>query len=182
MKGIITTIALGFIALATACVPSLNPLYSDKDLTFDPALLGVWEEKGTGESWAFAKNGKLGYSVSHTDADGRKSKLTAHLVKLEDKLFLDLFPAPGTSPLTGSSTHTFIHIVSREPMRVAVLEPRWLKDYLTDHPGAIRHQKVNGEIVLTSSPAESQKFLLAHLNTRDAYTEPSELVRKNGGR
>ncbi len=36
-------------------VPSVYPLYTAKDLIFDPALIGVWQEDGEDVSWTFTK-------------------------------------------------------------------------------------------------------------------------------
>ena len=38
----LTVLALAI--LMCGCVPSLQPFYTDKDLTFDSNLLGVWGE------------------------------------------------------------------------------------------------------------------------------------------
>jgi len=36
------------LALLSECIaPSVNPLYTDEDLVFDPRLLGVWVEEGS---------------------------------------------------------------------------------------------------------------------------------------
>jgi len=44
MKYITTVLIIGIALVASACVPSLHPLYTDKDLIFEPALLGEWVE------------------------------------------------------------------------------------------------------------------------------------------
>ena len=63
-------------------------------------------------------------------------------------------------------------------VQIAVLEPRWQKDLLATRPDAIRHEKISGEIVLSASSKEMQRFLLANLKTSEAFSEPLELVRK----
>ena len=35
---------LGLALGLTGCVPSLQPLYTEKDTVFDPALVGVWQK------------------------------------------------------------------------------------------------------------------------------------------
>jgi hypothetical protein len=39
----------------------------------------------------------------------------------------------------------------------------------------MRHEKVNKEILITAEPGDLQIFLLAHLKTPGAFSEPSEL-------
>ena len=188
MKLFATTFISLFVLFVTGCIPSLNPLYTEADLIMDPTLVGSWEEKGTGEVWTFSNSDKLKYSLVHTDAHGRKGEYDARLVRLEDKLFLDIVPVkPGFSQNDlyrerFIATHTFIHVIRKDStVEIAYMESRWLKEYLAEHPNEIRHEKVNGEIVLTSSPKETQKFVLAHLATRNAFSDSTEMIRKRGG-
>lgn len=176
-------------ALFTAgCVPSLNPLYTEADLITDPKLIGEWVDEEAGETWTFSNCEGHKYSLVHRNSDGRRSEYEARLVKIEEKLFLDIIPVkPGFTQddfykERFIATHTFVHVVTRESTaQISFMEPRWLKDHLADNPGAIRHEKIGGEIVLASSPKETQKFLLSHMNTRGAFSQPTQLIRKRGG-
>ena len=46
------------LALATGCVlTSVYPFYFEKDVVFEPALLGSWQKAGqTDEQWQFTKD------------------------------------------------------------------------------------------------------------------------------
>ena len=185
MNALTTTFLFASILFANACVPSLNPLYTEADLTMQPTLVGTWVDKETGETWTFSNCEELKYSLLHVDTDGRTGRYDARLVKVENKLFLDIVPVK--SGFTQNdlfkerfiATHTFLRIISNEAtVQISYLEPRWLEDQLVENPGAIKHEKVGGEIVLTSSPKETQKFLIAHLDTRGAYSQPTELTKK----
>ena len=187
MKTSASVLVLSFVLFAIACVPSLHPLYTESDLTMDPSLVGTWFDKETGETWTFSNCEKFKYQLVHVDSDRRKGEYDARLVKVDDKLFLDIVPV--RSGLAQNelhrdrfiATHTFIRIVIKDStVQVSFMEPRWLKDHLAENPDAIRHEKVAGEIVLTSSPKETQKFLLEHLKTPGAFSQPDELMRKRG--
>ena len=188
MESIVKILIVGWFLLLTSCVQSLNPLYTDQDLIYDNSLVGVWVDKETGETWAFSNGGRLEYKLWHTDEDGRNGEFSARLVKVEDKVFLDIVPVKTGFPQSDFyqshllTTHTFVHVVRKEStVQLAVLEPRWLKDILATNPDAIRHEKINGEILLTSQPKETQRFLLANLNTRGAFSQPFKLTRKKKG-
>ena len=188
MKLICTAFILPFVFFVVACVPSLHPFYTESDLASDPALIGTWVEKETGETWSFSNRKTLEYGVVHIDSEGRRSEYDGRLVKIQGETFLDIVPAKTRATQNDSyrglflSTHTFVRVVSKQSMvEISYMEPRWLKDFLAQSPDAIRHEKINGEILITSSPKETQKFVLAHLNTRGAFSVPSELVRKRGG-
>ncbi len=87
------------ILFLTGCVPvdSLNPLYTDKDIVFDSALLGEWvgpDAKDDG-GLKFIKEGDNAYQVIMTDNNGGETKRTfysAHLLALGDHRFLDIVP------------------------------------------------------------------------------------------
>jgi len=77
--------------------------------------------------------------------------------------------------------HSFVAVLQTEPtIRISSLEPEWLKKFLDKQPSALRREKINDEVVITASPQELQKFLLTHLKTEGAFSEPSELRRKKG--
>ena len=184
MKSSVRTLILVSVLAVTACIPSLHPLYTDADLTADPAMVGSWVDQESGETWSFSNSGKLKYTLVHADSNGLKSEYDARLVKVADKLFLDIVPAKSAIQNTSVAerfiaTHTFVHITRKDStMQVSYMEPRWLKDFLAANPRAVRHEKVNGEIVLTSSPKETQKFVLDHLNTHEAFSPPAQFSRR----
>ena len=56
-------LALTGLMLA-GCVPSLNPLYTEEDLIFEPKLVGVWAENAEAkERWTFEQAGEKDYRV-----------------------------------------------------------------------------------------------------------------------
>lgn len=186
MTTLAKTIILGAVFFIAACVPSLNPLYTEQDLMFDDSLIGVWIDKETGETWSFSKCGKMEYTLHYTAEDGRKGEFSARLVRLDDKMFLDMVPVkPGflQNDYYQShfiATHTFAHIAQKgTTVQVSMLEPRCLKDLLAANPAAIKHETIGGELVLSSPPKETQKFLLANLSTSGAFSPPMELTRRN---
>jgi hypothetical protein len=177
-------VLMSFITMLASCVPSLNPLYTDEDVIFDPALLGVWAETDSKETWAFAKTVEKGYQLINTNKDGKKSEFLAHLSKIEGKMFLDLYavkPADLQDNDYLLPLHTFILVLEIDPRpRFSYLDPGWLKTFLEKNPAAIRHEKVNDEILFTAAAPELQKFLLTHLKTKGAFSEPTELKRQEG--
>jgi hypothetical protein len=93
-------LVLALCLLMTGCAPvdSLNPLYNDKDVVFDPSLLGDWvspdpTEKGVTTFVELTEFGsKLqGYDITMTGEDG-SAKFHAHLVNLGGQRVLDVVP------------------------------------------------------------------------------------------
>jgi hypothetical protein len=87
------------ILFFVGCVPvdSLNPLYTDKDIIFDAALLGVWVGPDANDNGdlKFDKEGANAYQIIMTDNGGGEIKRTfysGHLLAIGDHRFLDIVP------------------------------------------------------------------------------------------
>src|SRR5947207_2132434 len=86
MKKILLPVALAALCGLAGCLPtSINPLYTDKDLAFDPALVGVWSDKDDSkETWTFEKAGEKSYKFLYTESDGRTGLFKARLLNIGD--------------------------------------------------------------------------------------------------
>lgn len=166
--------------VSTACVPSVHPLYTGDDHIYDDSLVGAWVDTAADETWVFSKAEKGEYKLIQIAADGSMGEFTARLVRLGSETFVDMVPVKcGFLQNHFLATHTFVHLTKNgDKVHVSVLEPRWIKDVLADKPDLLRHERVNGEVILTASPKDMQEFLLANLKTRGAFTEPLALTRK----
>lgn len=185
MKNFIKLVTLNFLLILAGCTSSLHELYTGEDLIFDSALLGVWVDKDSKETWEMTKAGEKQYKLLYTDDDGKSGEFIAHLVKVEGKKFLDITPV---KPVLSQNdfyqdhflrVHSFAQITETgSTVQISFLEPEWLKTMLAKNPAAIRHEKIGGEVFLTAPPKELQKFLLAHLNTLDAFAKPISVKKK----
>src|SRR5215471_21809556 len=76
---LITVAIAALTALLVACGPasSLNPLFTDKDLIFDPALVGEWIEKGPDHGrLRFEQAGHTAYRAISIDHNGSQGGAT----------------------------------------------------------------------------------------------------------
>jgi hypothetical protein len=166
-------VAVTLALVLSACVPSLNPLYTERDLVFDSALVGVWAENDDAqETWAFEKTGDQGYKAIYREKD-KPGEFDVHLVKLGDRLFLDFYPQDaGIKEMDRNDfyrfhflpVHTFARVLlNGSTLEMAFLDPDWLKKLLDREPKAIRHER-RGEdgIILTASTKELQTFVLKY--------------------
>ena len=113
MKKITLLTVLGTLLLISGCFPvSLNPLYTGKELAFDPALLGLWQGGvSTNDTWNFNRGDGREYKLIYTDEDGKTGRFDAHRLKLGDVLFLDFYPAEEESRETNRSELLQYHFV-----------------------------------------------------------------------
>lgn len=185
MKRLHVLIPLGFVVALSGCVPSLHPLYTDEDLIFDPALVGVWAEEDSEETWSFTKGGEKQYGLVYTDRDGKEGGFVAHLLKVDGRMYLDLFPDEPDLKENDFykahllPAHTFLRVAEIEPvLKMAALDPEWVDELLKKEPDAIKHERIEGRVVLTAQPKELQAFLAKHEKTEDAFGDFSEMARK----
>ncbi len=178
-------IAIGMLAMVTGCLSSLHPLYTEADLVFDPALIGQWAEANSSETWTFSRSGEKGYKLMHIDSDGRKGAFLVHLVEVSGVRYLDFFPEAETLQANELykthiiPAHSFLRVEQIGPeLRMLPLNVRWVENFLQRNPGALRHEKVNGGIILTARPKELQAFLAQHGTTAWAFDEAIILARR----
>lgn len=170
-------------ALLGGCVPlSLHPLYTGKELIFEEKLLGAWSDGSTKCKFTEA-SGKKSYKLTVTDDDG-KGKFDAHLVKIDDMLFLDLFPAEPELEANDFyklhilPAHTFMKIEQIEPtLQMAVMNHDKMKDMLENDAALIKHEIVEGRVVLTASTKQLQGLMREHANDEGLFDEQTDLKR-----
>lgn len=178
-------LAMTAAVLMSGCVPALHPLYTEQDLIFDAALIGVWQEvDAEGETWDFARTTDDSYRLVYTDEEGRQGAFQARLLRIEGTTFLDLYPE---EPALAANdfyamhllrAHSFLLVDSIEPeLRIRAMDPAWLEEYLEQAPGAIAHEVLEGGIVLTASTRDLQRFVLEHLETDGAFSDASTMHR-----
>jgi len=183
-------IVLFLLAGGGCVVRSLHPLYTDKDLVFDPALLGEWTPEDSNVSWTFTRRSEKRYKVVHTNEDNQKAVFIGHLARINGVLFLDIVPDGSAirekDPYEGMmlSVHLFARVLRTRPtLQVALLNDEWLAKHLKENRAAIKHEKVkdadgtDDQIVLTAFSEDLQRFLIAHRKTTGAFHEPIEFTR-----
>jgi len=175
------SIIIGFLLMLGACVPSLHSLYTDKDLIFQPALLGEWVESkpDSKSTLTFTKSGDKEYKLVSGDGSGKASIFVAHLVKLGDKLFLDIKPDPAAErDCAGLPWHMFFYVSQTQPtLRMLDLDNSWLETLLKKNPSALRHEIVDGDMVLTASTTELQSFVNRYVSTKGAFIDPIDYTK-----
>lgn len=193
MRILKTIFSLFLLLLFTSCILSLYPFYTENDIIFEPSLLGQWESE-EGELWEFSKNDSESYIFKYTDSDGETGIFKAHLAKVDGHLFLDLRPEMKEEDLESIPgnpfyylhfirAHSFFYIEQIEPtLKITSPHYRWVESLLEEEPDAIRHEVLDSMIVLSASTEELQEFWIKHLETKEAFHEPSTFVRLNDER
>ena len=181
MRHIAALLTLGWLLVTSGCVPSLHPLYSEKDVVFEPALLGEWVESkpDSKSTLTFTKSGDSEYKLISVDGNERSS-FDAHLVKLGDKLFLDVASDSSVNcPTLCMPVHMFWLVSQTQPtLRLRDFNEKWLEEYVKNNPTVIKHEIVDKDVVLTASTKQLQSFIRRHVTTKEAFAEAVDYVRK----
>jgi ankyrin repeat protein len=190
-------ILLGLTLLAVGCGPvaSLEPIYTEKDLVFDPAALGVWYHDGAHVH--VTRDPKCRGHVFQCQRDEKAYRLVvvgtphkgerqiavfeAHLVQLKDHLFLDLFPDFDDGYTRVSGWHGGNVRLAHQIALVKQLTPAPLvtfmdEKYLKKHPPSIRHAPPDDTVLITAPTKEVQRFLRKAVKRGAFEHDESELI------
>ncbi len=197
----------GLAVLMGGCVPvvSLQPLVSKDTLVFDPQLLGVWHDE-PGTTWEFARatssdadalpegvGTDKAYRLDFRDEEGRKGSFLACLVKLDEKLLLDVFPRAFPSgqeeadktvlpynTLFFVRAHTFIRVdqISNQ-LRMRLTDDEAFEKLIEAEPNAISFVAGDTAPVLTASTGALQAFVLKHADDEQLFVNEVVLTGKS---
>jgi len=176
-------------AVVAGCVPSLNPLYTDKDLIFDPGLVGAWGTDDPREKWVFIKTGEKSYNLKQTDSEGFSAEFDARLVQLGDYKFLDLIVTNidekhiklnGWAAFSLIPGHLVLQVHEINPrLKISAMNPDWLNETLEKNPKAVEHRKMGADRnVIVASTKDFQKFVLQHAGEEGLFGGAHELQRQ----
>ncbi|MFH1881634.1 MAG: hypothetical protein ABIL62_02830 [Planctomycetota bacterium] len=184
--------------LLGGCLPvmSLHSLYTKENVVFEEKLLGIWvDDPNSPESiWEFKRidEPKNAYKLIFSDDKDQKGSFVAHLVKLQNRLFLDVYPDelpwepddPNEVKWLYNSfflipAHTFIKIDSIEPqLKMRLINDGKMEELLKEDPNAVKHTSIEGRVVLTASTKELQAFVLEYADDNRVFTNEVVLNRR----
>lgn len=175
--------AFAMVTFLTGCVPSLHPLFTKEDLIFEPTLVGTWIDENGKDKWALQKSEENVYELIYTENDA-PAKFKAHLLKLGEFLFIDIFPEEPDMKNTLYKGHLLpVHSFSRiwikgDTLLLAMLDDNWLKDMVKEGKVKIGHDWLDQDIILTASTKDLQKFALKYSDDDKAFSNKAELYRQ----
>ena len=184
--------------LLGGCVPvmSLHPLYTEKDAVFEERLLGAWvdDTNSPETTWEFnrpdEKDNK--YRLVFADKEGKQGSFDAHLTKLGDRLFLDVFPSEPPwdeqdpnkvnwvfNTLFLVPVHTFIKInIIESQMTLQLTDDEDFKKLLEENPNAVEFATIEKQPVLTAPTNELQAFVLKYADDERLFSNEVNLIQK----
>jgi hypothetical protein len=191
MRAVLAVVCLALVVLLPGCiVQSLHPLYAEKDLVFEPGLVGVWEqgsEGGTVLTFERAEDTTYRLAIEENEETAR---FVVGLVRLGDGMFLDFAPEPldesGDSASSSSTeseeqsddqspglplisimhfvpVHSFWRIwLEGDELRMRLLNVDWLYEQIEEGTIVIEHEPMGEEdyALLLTADTEDLQKLL----------------------
>jgi hypothetical protein len=180
--------SLAALALLVGCIPSVYPLFNDKDVISDPSIVGTWAKEDK-ETWVFSEDPDAkdkSYKLEIKE-DGKTGQFRARLGKLDGKLYLDLVldELENKDKFNGWETASLIpgHLI----LRVWQVKPELtlsmpkFKDVLKEHPNELDHYSHDDGLVLTAKTSDLQAFMIKHANDPDLYSDNDKFEMHRGG-
>jgi hypothetical protein len=175
-------------AMALGWSPSLQPIYTDEDIVFEPALAGTWtDDNGNAMEIVPSTDVENAYIITPviSDDESVQGPILAHLVKFSDFMFLDVYPGKSDADPKDVrhslflNAHAFLLVDQIEPeLILRDMDAKWLGDYLDANPDALGHTRVRSAYincttdVITASTEDIQTFMVAHIGDEGAYGGP----------
>lgn len=115
--------------------------------------------------------------------DYLRERYEAHLVLIEDQLFLDILPIRAEVNQDVSNNffpmHTFMKIeLRKDQFDIIPFDSKKLLDLFSSNLIRLRHEKVNDQVVITAQPKELQKFLARYSEDETVFEEADTYIRR----
>ena len=171
MRYIMFSIISLIIFLIVGCVPalSLHPLYTEKDVIFNPALVGRWETISD-KNWIFRQMEDNFYNVTLKFNSSDSLVLEGRLLQLGNYMFMDVAsgkPDVENLNLLAIPAHVFLRLsLEGDSLGIAYLDDSWLDE----NSDLIKHEVIDEHgIILTASTRELQDFVMKHAEDEKAF-------------
>jgi hypothetical protein len=176
--------ATGLALLTVACLPqpSLQPLFRSEEAVIVPGLAGDWiDAKGDdAEVMRFTLKDDKSYRMTVAKENGEEDVFELRLGKVGEELYWDFtVKAKGSSDDWALPFHGFARVaLVDDQLSLSFLDDEWVKRALKEGRLVVDHVETEDGLVLTAPTAELQRVIADVQGERDAFSEPSVLVRR----
>ena len=166
--------------MSSGClVGSLHPIYDDKSIQFDEALIGTWANAETEVSAAITGGEWRSYRIAFTDRFGTTA-FVGHLTAIGRTRFLNLLPADGLDkPAFVVATNGFLQIeIEGDGLRVR--EPDYgeiLRRAKAGKLGTPAVTDVKQNVLLTAASAKLRAWLAPAVKDEMLWAEWKTFTR-----
>jgi len=208
MKKITLTTAFALLLIfLSGCLTTLHPIFTEKNLAYDPKLIGIWKTENQGNKGSvvisnLASEASLeipgnissikqkGYFISYRDENGKISdQYIAFLVRIGKHLYFDYYPADKKEDrkldeffgVHFIKMHTSYRVeISKDgSFELSQLEEGYVTKLIEEKKIRISHETdADDNTIITSSTKELQQYLLKYGDEPSAYRSDKTSFRK----
>jgi len=204
------SILLGFTFLLiflSSCLTTLHPIFTEKDLAYDPKLIGTWniEREGSKErviitNLATENSLELpgnisdikekGYLISYQHEQGKNpERYIAFLARIGKYLYFDYYPADKKEDqkldeFAGAhwvKMHTSyrVEILNDGSFELSQLDGSYVNSLIDQKKIRISYETAaDDNIVITASTSELQQYLIKYSDEPEAYDSKKTIFKK----
>jgi len=199
MKKIAITTAFALLLIfLSSCLTTLHPIFTEKDLAYDPKLIGTWNTENEGKkgkviiSCLATENSielpgnisaikQRGYFISYQDENGKTSdQYIAFLARIEKHLYFDYYPADKKEDrkldeffevhFVRMHTSYRVEILKDGGFELSQLDGSYVKSLIDEKKIRISHETDADEnTIITASTKELQQYLVKYGDEPSAY-------------
>lgn len=207
MKKVSILLAFTFLIIfLSGCLSTLHPIFTEKDLVYDPNLLGTWKTVSNGNtsqatitnlstessielSGNISSIKQKGYLIIHQGKEDTASYI-AFLARIGKHLYFDYYPADKKKDrkiddffgLHFVKMHTSyrVEILSDGSFELSQLDGSYVKSLIDEKKIRISHETGSyyNDIVITASTKELQQYLLKYGDEPSAYESDKITFKK----
>jgi len=208
MKNVSIIFGFAFLIIfLSGCLTTLHPIFTEKDLAYDPKLIGTWktenqDNKGQVVITNLASESSVelpgnissikqkGYFISYQNGPGETSKrYIAFLARIGKHLYFDYYPADRKEDekideffgahLVKMHTSYRVEILNDGSFELSQLDESYVTKLIDEKKIRISHETdADDNTVITASTQELQQYLLKYGDEPSAYRSDKTIFKK----
>lgn len=208
MKKIALTTAFALLLIfLSSCLTTLHPIFTEKDLAYDPKLIGVWNTENQGNkgrviiSNLSTENSlelpgnisaikQRGYFICYLDSNGKTSEqYIAFLARIGKHLYFDYYPTDKKEDrkldeffgvhFVRMHTSYRVEILKNGGFELSQLDGSYVKNLIDEKKIRISHETdADDNTIITASTKELQQYLVKYGDEPSAYRSEKTTFKK----
>ena len=208
MKKVSIILSFTFLIIfLSGCLTTLHPIFAEKDLAYDPKLIGTWNTENEGKNGTVIINNlatensvalpgnisaikQQGYFIIYQDKNGKVTdQYIAFLARIGKHLYFDYFPADKKEDrkldeffgvhFVRMHTSFRVEILKDGGFELSQLDGSYVKSLIDEKKIRISHETdADDNTVITASTKELQQYLLKYGDEPSAYRSEKTIFKK----
>lgn len=157
---------------------SLYPFFEERNLVFNPGLVGAWTDQEKKETYFFQKGEGKNYDVIICEESGDTTHYTAQLGQIGKVWFLGSCPKDDIKDFQLVPTHIISKLLlNGDSLIFATLESDYVRKFIDSKKIKISYVTQKEDIILTAPTEELQQLIFQLAQDNKAFSNTTTLIR-----